>query len=115
MKMSNTHKGFLGAALIHAGIYGFFGVGAAIGLGEGNEVNLAGGLSGISVAAAIVVGVLLSLRWPLAGGILMVILTLPFAVLTFWFFLIPPVVALIMLYLGYEALHEKRSLQQNAH
>ena len=109
MNTSLAHKGFLGAAFALAGIYGAFGAGATVGLGDG-DVHLVGGLAAISLAGAIVVGILLSIRWPLAGGALAMVAALPFAALTWWFLFIPPALALLMVALGVVALRQRLAL-----
>ncbi len=110
MTISLAHKGFLGAAFVLAGIYGFFGVGALFGHDDG-DVNLAGGLTAVSVAAAIVAGIFMSMRWPVAGGALVVVFTVPLAVFVWWFFFIPPALALLIVVLGVVALRQRLALR----
>ena len=75
------------------------------------DAHLAGGLIGASIAAVIVVGILLSTRRPLAGSVLLVITALSLAVLTWQFDYIPPVLTLLIAPLGVVALWQRRPLR----
>ena len=75
------------------------------------DAHLAGGLIGASIAAVIVAGILLSTRWPLAGGALLVVTTLSLAVLTWQFNYVPLALALLMVALGVVALRRRLALR----